>query len=71
MDPNKQNTMKVLILSLLMLSGCGGMTMTGGYIDPGFVHQSILAGRMAVVGVTSLSVFTKNLLGEPDFKELN
>ena len=27
--------------------------MTGGYIDPGFVHQSILDGRMAVVGVVS------------------
>jgi hypothetical protein len=36
-----------------MLTGCGGMTMTGGYIDPGFVHQSVVDGRMIAVGVVS------------------
>ncbi|MCK4838944.1 MAG: hypothetical protein KAS94_09065 [Desulfobulbaceae bacterium] len=49
----KINAITAAILSLLILSGCGGMTMTGGYIDPGFVHQSILEGRMAIVGVVS------------------
>lgn len=49
----KKHLLKSLILATLLLSGCGGMTMTGGYIDPGFVHQTILGGRMTVVGVVS------------------
>lgn len=53
MNSIKGNLIKAVMFLLLMLTGCGGMTMTGGYIDPGFVRQSVVDGRMVAVGVVS------------------
>ena len=48
----KVNIINILMFSVLVLAGCAA-PMTGGSVDPSFVHQSILDGRMAVIGVVS------------------
>ena len=48
----KVNIINILMFCVLVLTGCAA-PMTGGSVDPSFVHQSVLDGRMAVVGVVS------------------